>query len=344
MRCRILHATAANPGAIAIIQLLGECERILIQLTRQRDWPVGRMRLSDLGGIDTGIVVRLDDEIAQIMPHGGPRVVHLLSARLMELGCELATNQQGESPLALFPEARDDIEALMLGTMSRAASPRAIDLLLDQPRRWRELLDGDRGPTADDLARSRRLNRLLTPPLVALAGRPNVGKSTLSNALLGRSMSIALDMPGTTRDYTAGRIDLAGVVVDWFDTPGLRESDDAIERTSIEIAARLMARADLLIAMRDPERDWPPLPRQADVFVLNKIDTLENFAAGAAHDGRASSAPLPISAARLHNLPALVQLISERLVPQADRDHPGPWMFDERLASSSAPVAAKRRQ
>ena len=63
----------------------------------------------------------------------------------------------------------------------------------------------------EDLARSRRLNRLIEPPLVVVVGAANVGKSTLGNALVGRSMSIATDLPGSTRDYTSGRVELAGV-------------------------------------------------------------------------------------------------------------------------------------
>jgi GTP1/Obg family GTP-binding protein len=120
----------------------------------------------------------------------------------------------------LYPEASDRFEALMLAALARAQSPLAIDLLLDQPRRWRRIRRARRQLSEEDLARSTRLNRLIEPPVAVLAGQPNVGKSTLSNALLGRAMSIAYDMPGTTRDYTAGWIDLAGLVVSWHDTPG----------------------------------------------------------------------------------------------------------------------------
>jgi tRNA modification GTPase len=216
--------TGPLPGAIAIIQLHGEVCSILRELTGCDDWPIGRARLVRMRDIDEGLVVRLDERVAQLMPHGGPRVMQRLQAALHDLGVQDAT-MKDVPPRELYPEAEDDYEALALTAIARAASPLVIDLLLSQPAIWRQ----HQVLTDEDHARSQRLNHLIDPPLVVLAGPPNVGKSTLSNALVGRSMSIAVDMPGTTRDYTAARIELAGLVVHWHDTPGLRETDDAIE-------------------------------------------------------------------------------------------------------------------
>ena len=215
-RCSFVLMTGREPGAIAIVQLVGETEAVLRSLTGVNEWPIGRMRLVDFDGIDEGLAGRLGESVAQVMPHGGPRVVQRLLGRLLELGVEAAPPDDVD-PRDLYPEAADRYEALALAAVARARSPLAIDLLLDQPRRWRTRPR----PTPEVLARSRRLDRLIEPPLVVLAGPPNVGKSTLSNALLGRSMSIALEGPGTTRDYTSGRIELAGLVVDWHDTPGI---------------------------------------------------------------------------------------------------------------------------
>ena len=181
--------------------------------------------------------------------------------------------------------------------------------------------------TEQDLARSRRLNRLIDPPLVVVVGAANVGKSTLSNALFGRSMSITADVPGTTRDYTSGRIDLAGLVVDWHDTPGLRETVDPIERKAIDLARSLIERADLLIALTDHESAYPQLSRQPDLRVFNKIDLLPS------PSGRGAGGEGPICISALHGtgLAELVTTMRDHLVPPADLQHPGPWLFDDRL-------------
>lgn len=335
----ILRATANHPGAIAIIQLLDDDGSMLRRLTGIDDWPLHRVHLANFADIDQGLAVRIAPRVSQVMPHGGPRVVQKLTAKLIEMGAVLDAidgDAPGRSATEIYPEAEDEIEALMLLALARAESPLAIDLLLDQPRRWREWRATGRSLTTDDHQRSQRLNRLITPPIVVLAGAPNVGKSTLSNALLGRSMSITLDMPGTTRDYIAGRIDLAGLVVDWHDTPGIRESNDPIERTSIEIAHRLIVRADLLIAMRDAtaEGDWPDLPREPDLKVNNKIDL--------AGTSPGDSSIISISGKTGEGLATLVSRLRDALVPAADLSHAGSWLFDRRLVSTAATNAAGR--
>ena len=330
----LVHATAPTPGAIGILHLTGEgCERVLGDLTGVFDWPVGRIRLVDFAGIDHGIALRLNDDIAQLMPHGGPRVIQRLTAKLLELGVSIEPAVGDVDPQQLYPEAEDRIEALMLLTVARAESPLAIDLLLAQPARWRDAIRQGRTPTNADLARSRILNRLINPPMVVLAGEPNVGKSTLSNALLGRSLSIAADVAGTTRDYVAGRLELAGLVVDWHDTPGLRSDADAIERKAIDIARRLMQPADLLIAMRDHEHDWPNLPRQPDLYIVNKADQRAPAAMPSAGSGT-MHAPLQVSAQTGTGLVELTAAVRELLVPSAALHHPGLWVFDVRLSET----------
>lgn len=325
---------------------MGDHLSILAELTGTCDWPLHRARLARFSDIDQGIAVRLTDSVAQLMLHGGPRIVQKLVTKLIALGASAlspdeVTESEGETqldpdPLSLYPEAADEIEALTLATLARAASPLAVDLILDQPRRWQSTTLDIISP--DDLDRSQRLNRLIVPPVVVLAGPANVGKSTLSNALLGRAMSITLDQPGTTRDYVTGGIEFAGLVVDWHDTPGLRETDDPIERCAIDLARALMVRADLLIAMAAPGEPWPRLPRDPELWVMNKCDLDGNGSIAAApcpvdssSFGRQQDRPLRISATRGDNLSALVETVRDRLVPAADLTHPGPWLFDRRL-------------
>ncbi|MCZ6611259.1 MAG: 50S ribosome-binding GTPase [Planctomycetota bacterium] len=379
--CHMVPTTSKQPGAIAVLQLVGEVEAVLKSLTGVDDWPLGRARLVQFDDIDEGLAVRLSHDLAQLMPHSGPRVLQRLTERMIELGVEPAAPNALPAE-SVYPEAADRYEALALAAVARAASPLAIDILLDQPRRWRRQApppsqgggrgEGDMNLTQEDLARSRRLNRLIDPPIVVVAGAPNVGKSTLSNALLGRSMSIAADVPGTTRDYTSGRIELAGLVVDWYDTPGMRDTSDPIESKAIDLARQLIERADLLIAMKDHEHDWPTLPRPPDLRILNKIDLLPSpsrrWAGGEdrspANRGLLASEPSPlerrgqgegyhsasravlgpsdprpaadlrISATHGTGISDLVTAVRDRLVPPADLTHPGPWLFDERLIQS----------
>ena len=268
----ITLATAPNPGAVAIIQLQGEgVGQIIAALTAVGDWPLGRWRYVKLADIDEGCVVCLRYDWAQVMPHGGQRVVAKLIDWLVGHGGQFG---QCPSPCTIYPEAATDLEADMLGTIASAASPLAIDLLLDQPRLWHDALDQamDRQTI---LRSSERLDRLIDPPTVVVIGRANVGKSTLTNSLLGKSVSIVADLPGTTRDWVCGLVEINQIAVNWLDTPGLRQSDDVVEQCALELARRVVKDADVLIAMRDPDIDWPDeneMPRRPDLWVINKID------------------------------------------------------------------------
>lgn len=332
-RTRITVTTAPNPGAIAIIELHGPgVLDVLKRFTGVRDWPASRVRYVKFGDIDEGCAVCLRDPPrgwAQITPHGGVRVVQKLIDGLSELDCIYTTDLPARD---LYSEARNDLEADMLAALARAASPGAIDLLLSQTQLWHDLLAGGRktcgnAVTLGDrdiiLRRSLALDHLIDPPTVVVVGRPNVGKSTLTNALLGRSVSIVADLPGTTRDWVAGLVELSGqsrlgvrdstrsVAVRWLDTPGLRVSDDPIERRAIELAVRVVADADVLIAVRDPDTQWPDdkrdLPRSPDLRIVNKIDDPEQ--AGMWLDTDA----LPVSARTGLGLDLLQQCVLARL-------------------------------
>lgn len=236
---------------------------------------------------------------AQLMPHGGPRVVQRLLAHLTEsLG---VVYDPTPDPRVVYPEAASAIEADLLDAIARAASPAAIDLLADQPRRWSALLTNSDAAGAlkqKVAARSLVLDQLLTPPTVVVIGPANAGKSTLTNRLMGRSVSIVADLPGTTRDWVGGLVELnPGVSVNWLDTPGLRDSTDPIEQRAIALARRVIAQAAVIIALRDPEQGWPELSwlsRSPDLWVMNKVDDAGDKAADGAE--ASPSKPLPISA------------------------------------------------
>ena len=104
----------------------------------------------------------------------------------------------------------------------------------------------------------------------AITGAPNVGKSTLINALAERDVAIVSDIPGTTRDALETRVVLGGVPVTLVDTAGLRESSDSIEAEGVRRAIARAAEADLAITVIEA---GSPLPgNQGNLVVANKAD------------------------------------------------------------------------
>jgi tRNA modification GTPase len=101
--------------------------------------------------------------------------------------------------------------------------------------------------------------RLRAGALVVIAGRPNAGKSSLFNALLGHERALVTEIPGTTRDTIEASVDVDGWPIRLADTAGLRESDDRLERLGIEVSHRYLDAADLVLlcieGTRVPEPD-----------------------------------------------------------------------------------------
>ncbi|MCC7145655.1 MAG: 50S ribosome-binding GTPase [Phycisphaeraceae bacterium] len=332
-------ATAPNPGAVAIIHVVGPATRqVISQLTGRQTWTPGRLYLSDFAGIDQGLAVLFDDQSAQITPHGGPRVGQKILAQLAQYGAPPAGDPVDAA--LLFPEAESDLEADMLWTLAQAHSPAAVDLLLAQPPLWQAWLAEDpqmRRALPDILGDSAVWERLLNPPTVVVAGLPNVGKSTLTNRLLGRSASLVADLPGTTRDWVGGLIEIHGLALHWIDTPGLRVSPDPLEQAAIAAAGQVLSQADVLIALRDPSAAWPEpdaLPRVPDLWVLNKMDLLKNQP-----PGRQRLHDLAISSLTGQGLDLLEEKIAAAL-GWPDQPVAQLWAFSPRLRAACQSRAA----
>ena len=86
---------------------------------------------------------------------------------------------------------------------------------------------------------------------VAIIGKPNVGKSSLINVLTKLNMSIVSDIPGTTRDIIQQKIDLKGLPVILYDTAGIRETNNVIEKTGVKLAFDIMKKCDLILNLND---------------------------------------------------------------------------------------------
>lgn len=140
---------------------------------------------------------------------------------------------------------------------------------------------------------------------VAIVGPPNVGKSTLLNALAGREAAITSEVAGTTRDVIEVRMDLAGLPVTLLDTAGLRDTTDIVETVGIARAKERAEAADLRVILI-PTADAAPeiTPKKGDLVVVGKDD-----------DG--TSAQMSVSGQSGHGIEALVAAVSDRLSSMA---------------------------
>ena len=119
---------------------------------------------------------------------------------------------------------------------------------------------------------------------VAIVGKPNVGKSSLLNALLGESKAIVTDIAGTTRDVVEGEINLNGVILHLLDTAGIRESKDTVESIGVIKSKEVISKADLVIVLLDAskeldkeDKDILELVKDTPrVVVYNKADKIKN--------------------------------------------------------------------
>ena len=115
---------------------------------------------------------------------------------------------------------------------------------------------------------------------VALVGKPNVGKSSLLNAILGEDRAIVTDIAGTTRDVVEGHANIDGVVLHLFDTAGIRDSDDKIESIGIEKSKKTIKDADIVVVVLDNSDNLDDEDRQIleytksfdPIIVYNKGD------------------------------------------------------------------------
>ncbi len=147
---------------------------------------------------------------------------------------------------------------------------------------------------------------------VALVGRPNVGKSSLLNALARANRAIVTDIPGTTRDVLEEQIDIGGVPIVVVDTAGLRDgaAGDRVEELGIERARTTAAAADLVIAVLDRSVPWaepPYLPdaEQRLILAINKVDLPAAWTEAPRHLVDRAAAAIAVSAVAGTGLPDL---------------------------------------
>jgi tRNA modification GTPase len=260
------------------------------------------------------------EPVLELQGHGGPIVMQVLLGACLDAGARLA--EPGEFTRRAFLEGKLDLaqaEAVadLIDAASREAARSALrslsgefsaaigalqsalmelraltEAMLDFPEEDVDSLHRDdavtrlgalRGALERILAKSRQGSLLRSGIHIVIAGRPNVGKSSLLNRLAGEERAIVAAVPGTTRDALREPIEIEGVPVVVVDTAGLRISSDAVERMGMERTERELARSDAAIVVLDATRaaEEPPSipPELARIDVYNKIDLVPGFAA-----------------------------------------------------------------
>ena len=170
-----------------------------------------------------------------------------------------------------------------------------------------------RGQTRAEIVRAREGRMLREGAKVVLAGPPNVGKSSLFNALVGSARAIVSDRPGTTRDAIEAWVDIAGWPVCLVDTAGLRNAADAIEAEGVERAKNIAAAADIILDLHDAppavlSGETADLPRK--IVVLTKCDLIPA--------GDRPQELVAVSAVTGEGIERLKGVIAERLAAKAE--------------------------
>lgn len=253
------------------------------------------------------------EEMVEIMCHGNPAIAELIIETLLDAGMKPA--QPGEFTFRAFLNGKMDLtqaeavndlilarstellkagENTLKGKLSdRIASLRSkvlnvlafLQAAMDFPEdveessieeQLREIL-----VETQDLIESAKTAEILRKGIsLVIAGRPNVGKSSLMNALVGMERSIVSQIPGTTRDYVEQYTVLGKIPVNVVDTAGLRHTDDPIEQEGVKLALSRIAEADLVIFLYDASLGWTEEDQQMlnlvqeekTIVVGNKID------------------------------------------------------------------------
>ena len=287
------------------------------------------------------------DDVVEISCHGSPVVLRHAIDRAIVAGARLA--EPGEFTLRAFlngridlPQAeaiRDLIDATTIyqariaaqqvnGSVSRRIAPvkeqllelialleAGIDFAEDDVsvapaaeilRRLQPILEGVR-----QLAASFQYGGLVRGGFtLAIVGRPNVGKSSLFNALLQQDRAIVTDIPGTTRDLVSETASIGGIPVKLYDTAGIRQSSELVESLGVERSFQAMADADLTLVVVDGSRpldadDQALIDRGRCLVVRNKADL-----------GLKQTEPYATSAVTGQGISELRQAILEHIAPK----------------------------
>lgn len=286
------------------------------------------------------------EDIAEFHVHGGRAVLSALLAAISVIP-NMRAAEPGEFTRRAFEngkldlteaEGLDDLIHADTDRQRRQALRQLQGLLGNRARDWRERIieasalieagidfsdEGDvpaelmapavkaikalHGEIAEVLAAQGHAERLREGLVVAIAGPPNVGKSTLMNQLARREVAIVSPHAGTTRDVIEVQLDLDGYPVTVIDTAGIRETEDPVEQEGVRRAKARAADADLVLWLTGPDAKVEERASEtAPVWTIrNKIDLEEGVPVAEASTG----ATFAISARRGDGLPELINAL-----------------------------------
>lgn len=350
-------ATLLTPfgrGAIASIEVSGPgaveaIDRVFSAASGKRvaDLPLRRIAFGRWSTGEELVVCHLNEERVEIHCHGGTAAVDAVVGSLVAAGVKIRSASdwlQGHEPDLIACEARLALEnaktertALHLLDQYQGALRREADSLYEQL---------EQSPAASQARLDQLLERAevglhcTTPFRVVVAGSPNVGKSSLMNALLGYTRSIVVDEPGTTRDRVSAHTAIDGWPVELIDTAGMRETVDPIESAGVELAKDAAQSADLVLRVFDASNHGAAselVEGQRELVLLNKIDLCERRPE--------VSAALPISARTCEGIADLLAAIARRLVPAPpERGEPIPFRVRQCDLLAAARVATEHNE
>lgn len=280
------------------------------------------------------VVCRTDETTCEINCHGGTAAVQRILNDLAA-NCVLVATWQEQ-----VAQSADWVAAECASAITRATTRKTAlrlveqrDLWLDAARRWQAEVDknsnSERASTSGAALLSAETRsaierclswtefgrHLIEPWRVAICGRPNVGKSTLINALLGYDRAIVFDQPGTTRDVLTGETALAGWPIVFADTAGLRETPDELEQAGIQRARRALLDADARLVVFDQSQPLTP----DDIELLTEAAKLpRTLVIANKSDLEARSqwpGSLAVSAAQRSGLEELTDRLIAQLIP-----------------------------
>jgi tRNA modification GTPase len=250
--------------------------------------------------------------------HGGQEVVAYLMEVMAAKGAVACSWQELDRRTS-----EDPLQCLAREALGQAQTVRTAQILLDQlrgtlARSLRSIIalleqENVAGATAQlqELARRAALGRHLVDPWkVVVAGPPNVGKSSLVNALAGYNRCLVSPLAGTTRDVVSITLAIDGWPVELLDTAGWRDAR-GLEREGIERARQVAAEADLCLWLVDGSSELvrPGARAARRREVITKVDLPP------AWNWEALPGAIPVSALAGHGLDELCQTVSQELVP-----------------------------